>query len=56
MLLTQARAAEMLGVCRQTLRSAVNSGKVKVVVLNKRRLIPLSEVERLARAGKQRPA
>lgn len=51
MLITLTEAAQRLGVCRQTMRAAVNTGKIRTVTLNRRRLIPITELEKLVKAN-----
>jgi hypothetical protein len=45
------RAREMLGIGRSTMAALVGAGDVRSVLIKRRRLIPISELERVARRG-----
>jgi hypothetical protein len=51
-LLSARAAARLLGVSRgKTIAVLIDTGKVRTVVVNGRKRIPLSEIERLSREG-----
>ena len=47
LLLSISEAARQLGVARKTVSTAMKQGRIRFIVLNKRKFIPRTEIERL---------
>jgi len=52
----QKRAAEILGISRQTIWQWIKDGKIQAVIVGGLRMIPQSEVERLKREMNEQAA
>ena len=50
-LLSISQAAEMLGVCPDTIRRLADRGKLKLVRVARRVLVPAGEIDRIAEQG-----
>ena len=50
-LLSISQAAELLGVCPDTIRRLGSSGKLKLVRVARRVLVPAEEIDRIAEQG-----
>ena len=53
-LLSISEAAEMLGVCPDTIRRLADKGKLKIVRVARRVLVPVEEIDRIAAQGDSR--
>jgi excisionase family DNA binding protein len=54
-LLGISEVAKTLGVSHFTIRRLINAGEIKAVSIGTRRLVPTSEVERIASQGAGKP-
>ena len=50
-LLSISQAAELLGVCPDTIRRLADRGKLKLVRVARRVLVPAEEIDRIAQQG-----